>query len=158
MAPSKQSLWMVLRSPAAAVVAGTTALLIFDVNYYLMSTMLGTRNNACAIGANLTPFNIGFSGVMSILAGVMIVGIGALIKKKRNAAQAVSLSGFGFVSGIFTLFCTVCILPLITIFGVAIDLGFFTTYNVFFNTASLMLFVWGLWLLNRKLACERCVS
>lgn len=158
MAASKQSLWMVLRTPAAAVVAVSGALLIFDVNYYLMSTMLGTRNNACAIGANLTPFNIIFSGLMSIFAGMMIVGIGALIKKKRNATQAVSLSGIGFVSGIFTLFCTVCILPLVTIFGVAIDLGFFTTYNVFFKLISLLLFVWGLWLLNRKLACERCVS
>lgn len=69
-----------------------------------------------------------------------------------------SVMGFGFLLGFFTVFCTLCTIPVISIFGFAVGLGFFTTYNLVFKILSLLLMILALTLLNKQLNfCETCM-
>jgi hypothetical protein len=87
------------------------AFLVFDFNYYLMSTMPGSRNEMCVMGINLTAENIVFSLILSLLTGIALAGVFAVIAKRarqRMAAKKValtSLSGVGLGVGLLTVFC-----------------------------------------------------
>lgn len=151
-----------------ALVFAGVVFLLFDVSYYLMVNLPGTRNFACVMGANLTPLNIGFSVVMSLLVGLLMTGFVALFsqqyKEKKaamvslSAAQAGPLAGFGLVAGVLSLFCTVCTFPVLLLFGVSVGLEFFTDYHVLVKIISLGLLGAAVFLLNRQLArqCAVC--
>ncbi len=69
-----------------------------------------------------------------------------------------SVMGFGFLLGFFTVFCTLCTIPVISVFGFAVGLGFLTTYNLAFKILSLVLMFMALTLLDKQLNfCETCV-
>ena len=140
------------------------AALMFDVYYLVMARLPGVENNSCTVGAGLTPGNILFSGVLSVLAAVMIFAIVRMIQMRLlsrrslggNLATGSSL-GLGFVVGFFTVFCALCTIPVISLFGFSVGLGFFTTYNVFFKALSLALMGLALWQVNKRLQCDRCI-
>lgn len=137
------------------------ALVVFDLNYYLMSTMPGSRNDMCVMGVNLTPGNIAFSVVLSMLTGVLVAGLIALFAKKaaeRKAAMA-SLSGVGLGVGLLTFFCPICSLPLFSVAGASVVFQAFNDYNLIFKVLSVAFLAGALFLLNRQLSddCKECV-
>lgn len=140
-------------------VALGVAVLVFDFNYYLMSTMIGSRNHACVMGANLTTANIIFSGIFSVLCGALGAGVVALYRQRRGVMKSSAISGIGMILGIFTMFCTACTFPIISLFGLSFGVGFFTDYSITFQILSLALLGYGMFTLNRQLdgVCERCV-
>lgn len=143
------------------LVAVGVAVLMFDISYYVMSTFPGSRNNMCLLGANLTPINIVFSIVLSVMVGIMLAGFISLFAQKytKNKVKLTSLSGLGFLIGTMSVICTACTLPVISLFGVTIWLDFFTDYELMFKVLSLILMSGSLYLLNRQLknACAVCV-
>lgn len=136
------------------------AVLMFDVSYYLMSVLPGSRNNMCVMGANLTPLNIGFSLLLSVMIGVLIAGLITLFAQKytKNKAALSSLSGVAFVVGTMSVICTACTLPVISLFGLTLWLDFFTHHETLFKVVSLGMMAGSLYLLNRQLkdACAVC--
>lgn len=148
-----------LKKPTHLFVFLGSFLLFFDVSYYFMSTMPGTQNYMCVIGASLTLPNILFSLVMSALVGIVFSGL--LFFLSTNAKRKVltsSISGFGAILGGLTIFCLPCALPVVSLFGISLSLSFFTSYNLFIKAASLFLLVGTAFILNKKLSidCERC--
>ena len=141
----------ILREQNYAIIAISVFLLLFSLSYYIMTTLVGNAGNMCKIGAALTLKNIFFSFILSILASVMIAGLTKLINQKQIGLGSTSLLGFGTLTGIFTIFCTLCTLPIIMIGGFSVSLGFFTDYNNLFKLLSLLLMVIGLYLLNKQL-------
>jgi len=136
------------------------AVVVFDVNYYLMSTLPGSRDQMCMMGVNLNPENIIFSVFLSLLTGVLIAGLLALFAKKsaqRKAAMA-SLSGVGIGVGLLTFFCPICSLPLFSVVGASVIFEAFNDYNLIFKIVSLALLGGALFLLNRQLSddCKKC--
>ncbi len=150
-----------LKQPKYLLVAFGVALLFFDMSYYLMAKLPGTIDRMCVMGINLTPVNILFSMVMSVLIGVLVVGIWAMMEKRYGKGKVAlsSLSGFSFVMGVFTLFCPICALPAFSFLGLSLGLDFFSNYNIVLKMLSLSVLLISLYLVNVQLneECERCV-
>lgn len=134
---------------------------IFYGLYLTMSRLVGYENETCTIGAGLNLENILFSILISIFTGMMALGFWELFKRnsfnRSNLITGSSLSVGGII-GALTVFCTLCTIPVISVFGVAISLSFFTTYNTLFKLLSLLFFVIGLGMLDKQLLkdCQRC--
>jgi hypothetical protein len=131
-----------------------SAVLVFDFNYYLMSSLPGTRDEMCVMGVNLNTGNIIFSLTLSILMAVLITGLIALFANKcaqRKIAVA-SLSGLGMGIGLFTFFCPLCAIPLLSISGISIIAQAFNDFNLAFKIASLAMLGFSLFLLNKHLS------
>ena len=116
----------------------------------------------CIEGANLTSSNIIFSLTLSMLMGVVGVGMIALFAQNyaKNKAALTSLSGVGLLIGSLSVICTACTLPVISLFGLTIWLDFFTNYEGIFKVVSLGMMVISIYLLNQQLknACTICVT
>lgn len=151
----------VLRQMKYFFVFSGAAFLFFDISYYLMLSLPGSRDNMCVMGANLTLQNIFFSIFTSLFFALAVVGVFALFQKTfiRNKIAFTSVSGMGFGLGSLTLFCPICALPVFSALGVSLGLDFFNQYNVFFKLLSLALLIFGLYLLNQQLKteCKRCI-
>lgn len=129
--------------------------LIFDMYFIIMKRLPGVGSiPACTIGGSLTVENVIFSLVLSGLTAFNILGLIKLYKVRSKAVSkkgTSSLAGLGFIIGFFTVFCALCTIPVISVFGLAIGLGFFTTYNLYFKIVSLLLMAGSLYLLNKQL-------
>lgn len=147
-----------LRKPVSALVGLGVSVLLFDAYYYMMVTFPGTIDRMCVIGANFNPTNVAFSIVLALMTGIMVSAIVELARRRRAQVLGSSASGVGFVVGTFTVFCTFCTIPVISLFGLSVSLSFFTTYEIWFKGASLILMIAGLYLLNKQLdgECEIC--
>lgn len=147
-----------LKKTTYFLVALVVAFLFFGVNYYLMANLPGEQNKMCVIGAGLTSINIFFALLISICAGIAFSGFMALAAQKRTTRSFAisSLPGVGVVVGTFTVFCTLCTLPVISLFGFSFGFGFFTDYNVLFKAISFVFAIGGLYLLNGQLR-DNCV-
>lgn len=155
-----------LRNPKYLFALVGVAFVAFDLSYVLMASLPGTRNQMCVMGANITPINIGFSLIFSFLIGILFVGfwnlidhkISAGVYRKKKIAMG-SLSGIGAIFGVMTMFCTVCTIPVISLFGLSVGLEVFTDNNYIFKVLSLGMVLWAIYLLNRQLEdkCDKCV-
>lgn len=138
------------------------AAIVFDISYYLMSTLPGSRDLMCVMGANLTPLNIGFSLIMSALIGLLVAGFIALFSMKlaEKKATLTSVSGLGMLAGMMSVFCTACTLPVLSLFGLSVSLEFITHYDVPAKVLSVLLLSGSLYMLNKQLKkeCAVCVT
>lgn len=138
------------------------AALLFDAYYLVMKelpSVSGTK--ACVIGGALTTENLIFSGLISVLTAIILIGLFRLYRLKASLRQRAATGSFlsiGFIVGFFTVFCTLCTIPVISFFGLSIGLSFFTTYNLLFKLLSIFLMLLALFLLNGQLKndCKRC--
>lgn len=149
-----------LKNPRHWVIFGFTFGLLFYANYYLMAHLVGERDLMCVMGAGLTPFNLFFAFVMSVMAGFLVVGVVQNSKNRATSQVKVGSTSFlGLGLGTLTSFCTLCSLPALTLFGSSVSLGFITEYEVYFKLLSIVLLAVGLYLVNRELkeGCKRCV-
>jgi len=149
-----------LKEPTNLFVFVGVTVLFFDMNYYFMSKLPGTRDFACIVGGNMTPINLIFSILLSLLTALMFSGV-IMLSKQRHAEKntAAGIASLGAIIGTFTVFCTTCTIPIISLFGLSVGLNFFTTYNLIFKIVSLLLMLAGLYHLETQLRgnCKRCV-
>jgi hypothetical protein len=149
-----------LRDKRYLAIAFSVGAVIFSFEYYLMATLPGAKNFQCVIGGFLTPLNITFSLSSSLLMGLMVTGIVSVVSRKRgSAAAATSLGGISAAIGILTTFCTLCTLPVLTLFGLSLGLEIFTTYNLAFKVMSMAFLFVGLYFLNMQMSrqCRICI-
>lgn len=149
----------ILKERLYLLIMAVVALLFFGVNYYIMVTSIGSRDNMCVIGGALTWKNIIFSAILSALIGIMVAGTVKFISTKFISTRKINLGSTSFLSlgaviGEFTLFCTLCTLPVISIAGLSLGLSFFTVYNNTFKVISLFLVLLSIYMLNKKLNHE----
>ena len=156
----KQNIFTLLTNPTAAISALGFAFLFFDLQYLIMSRLPGSYNEMCVMGAGLNFTNISFASVTSVLFGLFVIGIYHVLKTSRPDLKILSLSGLGALVGSLTVFCVSCTITTLSIFGLAIGLGFLTTYNIFFKIFSLLLMGYGLYKLDQQIMgeCTRCVD
>lgn len=150
----------ILKNPFYFWVGSATALGLFSFNYYLMATLPGEADFQCKIGAGLTGANLIFAFVLSLMAGGCVSGLIALLKNKFETVSSggSALAGLGALTGVLTTFCTLCTLPVVTLFGSSVGFGFFTDYNSYFKVSSIVLMAIALYLINRRLKhqCSVC--
>jgi hypothetical protein len=120
----------------------------------IMMRLPSTHGNvpACFVGAAYTPDNVFFSAALSLMTAWMLWGLWDLARARtaKKSWQEGSLGLLGFVIGFFTVFCALCTIPVISIFGLAVGLGFFTTYNAIFKGLSLGMMAYALWLMEQR--------
>jgi len=135
---------------------------LFSANYYLMATLPGSRNGMCLLGANLTPFNIAFAALLSLMTALLVAGLLSLfrIKSSQQKLAISSFSGTGAAVGVLSTFCTFCTIPVISFFGLGISFSVFTYYATYFKFGSFILLGISLWLLEKQLRneCNFCVD
>ncbi len=138
------------------------AFIAFDISYIFMSILPGSRDNMCMMGANLTPVNIAFAGVLSLLIGVLFAGFIKLFAMNmvKQKVTLTSLSGLGFFVGIMSVICPVCTLPVVFLFGTTIWVDFVSNHDILLKIVSLMMMAGSLCLLNRQLnnTCLFCTA
>jgi hypothetical protein len=147
-----------LINPKRLTVFGMTFSGFFYLNYWAMANLPGHTNNMCVPGGNLNTANVLISLLISVLIGFTVVGLAELISQKRMKAslKAGSTSTIGAAFGIVTSFCTACTLPVLSLFGLSISLTFFTTYELWFKSLSILLLSFAIYMLNRQLA-DNCM-
>jgi len=116
---------------------------------------------ACVVGGSMTIKNVIFSGLLSALTALILAGLMRLYLLRKSivkTAKTGSILGFGFLTGFFTVFCTLCTIPIISIFGFSVGFGFFTMYNLLFKILSMIFMITALILLDKQLnSCETCI-
>lgn len=136
-----------------------SSLVYFDMNYYLMNKLPGSRNFMCLEAGNITTGNVIFVVTLSVLFGLVMANVIALIGKKRaKLTTSSSVTGFGVIVGTLTVFCTICTLPFLSFTALGAIFSLFATYNIFFKLFSIKMMLGGLYLINRQLVqnCEMC--
>lgn len=151
-----------LQVPTFVLLGLGIVVLFFDIQYFVMSNFPGTRNEMCVMGANLTPSNITFAGILSIMIALLVTGFLQLFQQKLNQRKlmATSMSStVGLFLGVISSFCTICTLPILSLSSLSIGLEFFSEYQAYLKVASIVLLGWALMLLNRQLknVCQVCV-
>ncbi len=148
-----------LKQPTLFLIFAVITGLVFYLNYYAMAKLPGTDGYACIIGANLTPLNILFSAVISIMSGMLVAGLIAIKKNGTVRAEAGGAAGFGVLIGTLTSFCTICTIPVISLFGVSLGLAFLTEFAVYVKVVSLILMSLAVYLVNAQLKkeCKLCI-
>lgn len=139
----------------------TLGAVIFYGYYLVMKLLPGVGSApACIVGGSFSTQNLIFSGILSFLTALTIAGLLRLYFLRRSfKLKTGSVLSVGFLLGFFTVFCTLCTIPVISVFGLAVGLGFFTTYNLLFKVLSLILMLSALFMLNKQLNfCESCVD
>lgn len=129
-------------------------ILVFVINFYFMATLPGERDFQCVMGAGLTPVNIIFSLIQSVLMAFVFVGIFILHKQRHEGKEEVallSLSGIGAFFGSLTVFCTFCTFPIISLFGASFALSVFTDYEWVFKIVSLILLGGSAYFLHKQI-------
>ncbi|MDA1060210.1 MAG: hypothetical protein O3B47_00250 [bacterium] len=147
-----------LAGPTQLLVMVGSAFLFFDINFWMMKNLPGSRDQMCIVGGNYTTGNLIYSVLLSLMAGTMIAGVFTLFQRRQSKLAASTTTGAGLLVGGLTVFCTACTLPVISLFGISIGLTIFTTYGLPFKIVSLLIMAAGLWIVNRQLddRCEIC--
>lgn len=145
----------VLKNPAYKLIALGVVVLVFTVSYYALANLPGEVDLACVQGGYLTPANIAFSLLFSVMMGVFVAGFIELLRiKKGKHGKLLSLSGIALGFGMLTTFCTICTLSLVIPFAAGI-LALFTTYNLVFKILGLVSLAFALYKLEQQLN-ENC--
>ena len=154
---SKQGLFQIGNNPIWVFWTLVLASFLFVPYMWAMMTLPGIQERACMIGGSLTLSNVTFSGVMSVFTALMLFGLWLMHKRRAFRFRMAAGGVAGGFLGFFTVFCTLCTIPIISIFGLSFGLGFFTTYNVMLKAVSISLSAFVLWMIDDRLKnCEAC--
>ncbi|MFT7184025.1 MAG: hypothetical protein ACI9QC_000351 [Oceanicoccus sp.] len=154
---SKQGLSQLGNRPIWIFWTMLVAVLFFGPYLWALITLPGLGERACLVGASLTPENIIFSALISITTALTLFGVCLMHKQRAFRFRMAAGGAIGGILGFFSVFCTLCVVPIISVFGFSIGLGFFTTYNVMIKAVSLSLMFFVLWMINDKLKnCKAC--
>ena len=156
----KTPLFKSLKDSDNLVVFAGFSLLFFGLNYLVMKNLPGTDGYQC-LPDSLNIENIVFSIMISFIMGIFIVGMKELFSAKKYAMQnvsTVSLFSVGGILSLFTIFCPVCTIGVVSIFGLSFGLNFFVDYEEWVRVVSILLLVFGLYWINGQLKddCKVC--
>ena len=128
----------------------------FTVQYYLLATLVGTRDNTCIVGGYLTWDNIVFAGCMALCFGIFVVNIFILIQKNltKHLTKISGLSGFGVLMTVLATMCPVCIISVGALGSIGIALQFISTHHWFVQLIGFISMAYGLIKLEKLLTTQ----
>lgn len=146
------------KNPANVVIFAGFSLLFFMLNYWVMKNLPGTDGYQC-LPNSLNAENIIFAGIMSLVMGIFVVGLRELWKSHKSAAKNVSTFSVFSIGGIlsfFTIFCPICTIGVVSIFGISFGLSFFVDFEFHIKIAIILFLAFGLYWINSQLKPEDC--
>ena len=131
----------ILRKPSNVVAFAVIGTAFFSLNYYALANLPASRDFMCLLGGNLTFPNLFFSALISITIALLFAGLLELRHQNtvRNGISIGSASGVGIVTGTLTSFCTLCALPIISLFGIGTFFALVVEYQLYLKILSLVL-------------------
>lgn len=128
----------------------------FAANYYAMKNLPHSNGFMCILGGNVTPLNITLGLILSLSAGLLVAALFEQFKQKQTqqALRVGSASGVGMIMGTLTSFCTICSVPIISLFGIGTAMSFISQYQLYFRIGSIALMFIGLYLINKQLKSQ----
>lgn len=147
-----------LKNPTYLLIALGFSFFIFDMQFLMMARLPGYENEMCVMGAGLKASNVLFAVLISLMSGLLASGFIYTFEKRKASLQVMSFSGIGIILASMTVFCAACTLPVLSLFGLAIGLHAFTSYNLWFKIISLLLIGYALYDIDKQVKgiCERC--
>ena len=147
-----------LKNPANLAIFAGFSLLFLAINYWIMKNLPGTDGYQC-LPNSLTTQNIIFAGIISLIMGIFVVGMKELFSAKNSVsakASSASIFSVGGIISLFTIFCPVCTIGVVSIFGLSFGLNFFVDYGIWIKIATILLLLFGLYWINSQLKPEEC--
>ena len=136
--------------------------IFFGISVWILKSFPSSNGFQCLpAGAAATPENLIFAAISSGLFGIFAVGIFEIFREKFSAARAISsaanVSIAGFL-GAFSLFCPVCTIGVVSIFGASFGLEFFVDFNFEMKIATIFLLLFGIFWTNSQMTkkCQIC--
>lgn len=121
------------------------------LNYYLMANLPGEKDLMCVLGGGLTASNGLFAIIMSIMAGLIVIGFLETLKhRSKGRFKLGGTATLGMGLGTLTAFCSLCTIPVISLFGISLGLSFLTDYEAYIKALSLLLLGVSLYLVNQQ--------
>ena len=154
------TLGSIVRQPVFFSIGLGITVIFLDLQLYLLWTLPGEVDSTCMPGAFFTPWNIVFSLILSLLIGLNLVGLIAVMRSRISSSliSVGSTSILGTFLSVLTTVCAACLFPVVSFFGLGISLTFLTDYLWWFRSLALVLLLMSLYLINRQLRgqCGRC--
>lgn len=155
----------ILKNPVKAMIAFSVALIVFDLQFWVMKKLPAYENNLCLPAGEVSFQGLAYALVLSLLTGLIVVGVIELYQIKKSQSSFVvknskgivgssSLAGVGVLVATMSTFCTTCTVTLISLVSLGTFFEFFARYNFAFRILSFVLILGGLWQLNRQLRNE----
>ena len=153
-------LWTAFKNPANLAIFAGFWFLFFSINYWVMKNLPGTDGYQC-LPNSLNTENITFAIIISLIMGIFVVGMKELFSAKNSAQEKISSASIFSIGGIvslFTVFCPVCTIGVVSIFGLSFGLNFIVENEFSLKIASILLLLFGLYWINGQLKddCKIC--
>ncbi len=146
----------ILKDPAYFLFFLGCTTLLLTANAYFIFFLPGSNGYACIPGENITTKNILFGVFLSLSTAFLLTALVFIMQMPktcsiRTQGKLASITGVSTISGIFTVFCTVCTLPIFSILGVSVGFSIFTIYNGWFKIISIIFSIIGIIFANQYL-------
>jgi len=147
-----------LKNPANLAIFVGFSLIFFAINFWIMLNLPGTDGYRC-LPNSLTRENLIFAGITTLIMGIFVVGMKELFLAKKSATKkfsGVSIFSIGGIVSLFTIFCPVCTIGVVSIFGLSFGLNFFVDYGNWIKIGTILLLIFGLYWINSQLRPKEC--
>lgn len=153
MIKTKVPIVAILKNPPHLGAFVAVSGVFFAANYYALKNLPHSDGFMCVMGGNLTATNLIFGALISIAAGLLAAGFFEQFRQKqtKKAIRLGSASSAGVILGTLTSFCTICTLPIISLFGIGAFMNFVSEHQLVFKIISLGLMSLGIYLVNSQL-------
>lgn len=133
----------ILKNPAFFLLFLGFLSILLTANAYFVFFLPGSNGYACIPGGNITASNIIFALFLSFSTAFLLTAMIYVFQMPKVCSIGIKSKIMGFTgisatSGIFTVFCTLCTLPLFSLLGVSVGFSFFTIYNGWFKGISIL--------------------
>lgn len=158
MSPSCENFFTVLKRPFYATFFVLSAGGIFGIQWKLFEFLPVSGEAACSVVGHETSIRLVLAALFSILFALNLLGVLFLgFKKRLRVGKELGVGVLGTLLSFFALFCAACALPILGLAGAATVFAGLSPWSPLFQTSSLALLCFGLWLVSKKLnECPYC--
>ena len=133
-------------------------LLFFGFTIWMLSTLPGSSNMACVVGAYLTAGNVLLNLLLSAIIGLTVVNMVELSSGRKTFVSKSGVIGSSLV--FLTSFCATCTLPILAGLGIGGALSLVSVHHGLFQTLAVLICAYSLFSSHKKVTseCKICVQ
>jgi hypothetical protein len=124
----------------------------------MLSTLPGSSNMACVVGAYLTAGNVLLNLLLSFIIGLTVVNMVELSSGRKTFISKSGVIGSSLV--FLTSFCATCTLPILAGLGIGGALSLVSVHHGLFQTLAVLICAYSLFSSHKKVTseCKICIK
>ena len=133
-------------------------LLLFGLTTWMLTSLPGSNNMACVVGAYLTTGNIFINLILSVVIALSVVN---MVEFSGVRKRYVSKSGvIGTILAFLTSFCAACTLPILASLGIGGLFNFISLNHAAFQMLAICMCLYALYSSHKKVVseCKMCLQ